>query len=123
MEKAKKQNMLIFIIRWIFRLASIGFAVLFIFFFIGEGAISNLADLGISEILLLVFIPLIFVIGIIVAFSREALGGIIMVLGVIGFNVVDMISSNGFSGVIEFWYLLIPGAVFIILGSITKRKA
>jgi hypothetical protein len=120
MENAKRQNMLAFIIRWLARLVCIGFVVLFIVFFIGEGGLSNPAGLGTTELLLLACIPLLFVIGTVVAFFSEALGGIIIILSVIGFNAVDIAGGSAFTG--SFWYLLIPGVVFVLLARLAGNK-
>ncbi|MFZ7102504.1 MAG: DUF7670 domain-containing protein [Peptococcaceae bacterium] len=101
----------ILLTRWTARLTSIGFTGLFILFLIGEG---NISGLSIIELELFLFVPVIFILGCIIGWTRELWGGSLIFVSVIGFNVIDIIASWGFSGEIEFWFLIIPGVFFLL---------
>ena len=113
------------ILRWIARLSSLVIALVFIIFFIGEFDFSSILALSAIEYVLLSFIPLLYLLGIGVALKYELIGGILMTISVIGYNVSSMIYYH--TGILEmdFIYLLIPGILFITLAifeSMYKKK-
>jgi len=117
---SKTDNKSIKIIRWAARIFCLAFVALFLVFFIGEGGFQELPNLPYKEIILLMLIPVAFSAGAVLELKSELWGGIIIILSVIGFNAIDIASSRGFSGV-EFWYLLIPGIVFVVLACLKKK--
>jgi ABC-type polysaccharide/polyol phosphate export permease len=108
------KNRLVFSIRWFARLTGLAFLGLFLWFFINEG-INDAASITLTQIGLFLFVPVLFTIGLFLAFKRELLGGILIILSVIGANLVDMISSGEFPSQVEFAFLLIPGILFALL--------
>ncbi len=122
MSNDKKDNMLILLIRWLARIISISFIGLLALFFIGEGNINEFMHLSTNEILLMLFVPILFAIGGIISWKRELLGGILILASVIGFNIVDIIASKRFTGEIEFAFIIAPGVLFILAGKYCNNK-
>ena len=118
----KNRGKAVTVVRWVTRVLGLGMVGLFILFFIGEGGFGDVAKLTSSEKVLMIFIPVVFIAGMIVTLFRELWGGIIIILSVVGFNTVNVIASKSLSGGLEFWYLLIPGIIFIVLYCVTKKK-
>ena len=111
----KSNNKLINIVRWTTRVLSILTALLFIVFFIGEG-IPNPASLSFSEWLLMLFVPVMLIAGMVVAWMREMLGGILVVASILLFNLTAMITEGMFNFELEFGFFLIIGFGFIFCG-------
>jgi len=122
MSNDKKDHMLILLIRWLARIISISFIGLLALFFIGEGNINEFMHLSTNEILLMLFVPILFTIGGIISWKRELLGGILILASVIGFNIVDIIASKRFTGEIEFAFIIVPGVLFILAGKYCNNK-
>lgn len=107
-------------LRWLARITGIVFAVLLLLFLFGEGSFPELLRLDATEKLLLLFIPLLFIIGVIVAWKRELPGGILILISVLGFNIIDFFIWKQFAG-IEFGFLLIPGVLFLLVAWLAKK--
>ncbi len=122
MTNAKRYDKILLIIRWAARIISLFFVGLFLLFFIGEANVKELLNLSITEILLMIFIPLLFIVAAIISWERELLGGLLIIASVVGFNSVDILAETGFTWEIEFGFLLIPGFLFILLSYLKKRK-
>lgn len=108
--------------RWAARIISIILVGIFILFFIGEGNIDEFAKLTGIEILLMIFVPIVFTAGVVIAWRKEMLGGIVILASVLGYNLVDRINSSGFKWEIEFAFLLVPGILFILTSRMAKRQ-
>lgn len=109
-------------VRWVARLLGLGFIVLFLIFFIGEGGPGELLFLSNADKLRLTFVPLVFAVGLFVAWKRELLGGAIMLLSVLGFNLVRVIFKDDLFGQVEFAFLLIPGILLVLLPFFSRRS-
>lgn len=96
----------ILIIRWVTRIISLVFAGIFLLFIIGEGNIKEFVTLSTSEIFLVIFVPLLYILGVAVSWKKELIGGIIILVSVIGFNIVEIVAGKHFSLELEFTYLL-----------------
>jgi hypothetical protein len=115
------KNRIISVIRWTVRIVCLLIIGLFLLFFVGEGSIGELSSLSFTEISLMIFIPLLFTLGVIVSFKKELIGGVLIILSVIGFNAVDRIASGQLSGEFEFASLVIPGILFIVLWYLSNK--
>jgi len=122
MKNAKRYDKILLIIRWVARIISLFFVGLFLLFFIGEANLKEFLNLSITEILLMIFIPLLFILAAIISWERELLGGILIIASVVGFNSIDILAETGFTWELEFGFLLIPGVLFILLSYLKKRK-
>lgn len=108
-------------IRWITRVISLLVALLFVVFFIGEGLFNNISELTIPEILGVVCI-IFFILGSIIAWKKEIIGGIVIIISIILFNVITMIEESSINIEIDFEMFIIFGILFIICGMIDKLQ-
>jgi len=122
-EKKKMNNAekMISVLRWTTRILSMLIALLFLVFFIGEADFTEPISLSVGEVFMILSIPVLLIAGIIVAWKREVLGGIIIILSVLCFNMAAMISEKYFTFELEFGLFLILGLMFIICG-VSKRR-
>lgn len=121
MTKQKERCQLIaLIVRWVARLSSLVIALVFIIFFIGEFHWPTLISLAPIEYVLLAFIPVIFISGTLVALKSELLGGLIMILSVIGYNIVSMIAFHTSVLELDFIFLIVPGILYVAYVGLTK---
>lgn len=116
------KNKIIKIINFIAKTASIFMIIIFLTFFIGEGLLGNLSLLTTEEIMLLILIPGILFIGTFIAWKKEFIGGLIMCLSIIIFNVIEMIFSKDHTLSTNFWLFFIIGLLFIIIGILKQKK-
>jgi len=110
------------IIRWIARIWG-GTSLLFLIFMVGAhliGAISGTSDgtgfSSTSEMISFLFFPISIMIGLGLAWKWDGLGGLITILGIVGFHIIrpDLILDPMIDG------LAAPGIFFIIYWLITK---
>ena len=89
MEKMKSKNLIAAIIRWVARIGGVGYLAIFLLFLIGEGLTSsgNTQPMGFRELVGFVFVFVYFA-GLISAWKWEGLGGLIALIGAIGWSVV-----------------------------------
>ncbi len=109
-------------LRFSARITSIAILLVFLIFFVGEGIVSNLETLKIEDILLLSLIPGLLLVGTIIAWKRELLGGIIICISILTFNFIDYFlhSDTAFSP--NFLIIILVGILFIIVGINKKIK-
>jgi hypothetical protein len=106
------------ILRWLARAFSIlSVAILFVFAF-GEGL--HLWRFTPGELLLFVFFPLGFCVGMVVAWWREALGGGITVASLAAFYLLNRCLSGSFPRGFAFAALALPGLLFLVCGLWTR---
>ena len=91
--------------------------ILLVFAF-GEGL--NLSHFTARELLLFVFFPLGFCVGMVAGWWREGLGGSITVGSLAAFYLVDRLLSSGFPRGFAFVALAAPGFLFLICGLRTR---
>ncbi len=101
-------------IKWVARILSICCIGILLLFFIGEGNMSEFAKISIGEWILFLFFPIGLMIGLIVSWWKEGIGGSIVVGSVILFNIVDNILSGRLKLEFEFLVFAIPGILFIL---------
>jgi hypothetical protein len=120
--RERVKRILIFKLRWVSRLGSLAFILLFFLMFSGEGGLMQLNQLVSAEILLLICIPLLFSAGLIISFFREFLGGLVMVLSIVVFNGISLMWMGFSQWNPDFLYLLVPGIIFMALGCRQMRR-
>jgi hypothetical protein len=110
-------------IRWIARIWGIFIIILFLIFGIGEGVVESFVTPVWQELVLLFFIPLTLVVGIVIAWFKEVVGGIIIISSVLLFNITDvlLLSGNKFLD-LDFGWLAILGLLFLLCPKTKKRK-
>lgn len=109
------------VIRWLARALSIlSVAILFVFAF-GEGL--TLSHFTPRELLLFVFFPLGFCVGMVVAWWREGLGGGITVASLVAFYLLDRFLSGSFPRGFAFAVLTVPGFLFLLCGLWTRSTS
>ena len=109
-------------IRWLARawsLLSIGFVLLIV---VGETLGDPVLPRGI-EWLLLFFFPFGGLVGLILAWRREALGGAIALGSLFAFYVVEYAASGNLAGGPWFGLIAFPGLLFLLAGRGNYRSA
>ena len=119
--KQERTQLVVLIFRWIARISSLVIAFVFAVFFIGEFDYSTFFSLEILEYVLLAFIPVCYMIGAAIALKHELIGGILMVIAIIGYNIVHLFYQNHSGWDLEFVYLTVPGFIYIIEALISIR--
>ena len=109
----------VLILRWLARIWSVACLAVVILFVVGEG----LDPLGLTlrEFGLFLCFPLAVCGGMIAAWWREFVGGIVTVAGFVGFYVVHLIASGGFPRGPWFALLAAPGFLFLALGLLERQ--
>ena len=110
------------ICRWVTRIVSIIIVGIFLLFFIGEGFIPNIPKLTTTEFLLIICIPVLFTTGVVIAWKKEIVGGIIIISSILLFNIIDIIKSPKPKIEIEFGILLLVGIMYIVCGIDNLKK-
>lgn len=108
-----KQDVMITLLLWVARIGSIFSIALVLLFF--AGGHFNPAQVAWKEWIGLVFFPVGVVLGLVIAWKREALGGFISVLSVSAFYLVyGLILSGNIAQGSAFCMFAAPGAFFLI---------
>jgi len=110
----------ILIIRWIARILGIFILGIFLLFLIGDGGMNPLR-LSVTELLMTICL-LIFMVGILVAWKQEGVGGAMMIGGMILFYLINFIGSAKFPGGWVFPLMFVPGILYLICWFAVKRK-
>jgi hypothetical protein len=109
------------IFRWLARALSILSMAILLVFACGEGlAWSHFTP---RELLLFVFFPLGFCVGMVVGWWREGLGGGITVASLVAFYLLDRFLSGSFPRGFAFAVLAVPGILFLLCGLWTRSTA
>lgn len=116
------ESKLIKVIRWINRILSTSLVAIFVVFLIGEGIGGESAGLTKYEGYMIFFVPVMLSVGIILAWFKEMIGGIIMIGSVIGFNIVGMLSEGNYALELDFGVAMLFGVVFVFLAIFSHRK-
>lgn len=110
------------IIKWIARIFSGLIVFTILFFFIGEFNLEDISLLHFRDVVALFFIPLAYGASSAVAWKKELIGGALMLMSVILFNVSSWV-FDGFTGLyFDFGLALIPAVLFIISHFLKKRS-
>lgn len=103
----------LFYLRWIARILSLATISILFFFFIGEG--FDVSKIGLNEWLGLMFFPLGLVIGLMISWRNEGLGGAISVISLFAFYFIYGLILNG--RIWQGWTFImfaIPGFLFLV---------
>ena len=100
------------VLRWIARILSILCVGTIVLFAVGEG--FNPAKLKVNEWLGFIFFPFGFVIGMIMGWWKENVGGWMIICCFILFYVVNYCSSGGFPHGWAFFVFSLPGIMFLL---------
>ena len=103
----------LFYLRWIARILSLATISILFFFFIGEG--FDFSKIGLNEWLGLTFFPLGLVIGLMISWRNEGLGGAISVISLFAFYFIYGLILNG--RIWQGWTFImfaIPGFLFLV---------
>ena len=110
-------------IKWIARIWSI-LSLVFLLLFFGASIISSggTATFAFKDVLQFVFFPIGLTIGLIIAWKREGLGGIIAIVSIIGFH-LQMLVTHGKPDFVLFIELLAaPGILFILYWILSRKR-
>lgn len=122
MKRHDSHGILSSVLLWAARVSALLFLIIFVVFFWGEFDSNIFSNLTAADMILLLFIPILFFAGFLITWWKPLPGGIVIILSVVGFNLASAIISGYASLDIEFWILLIPGILFIICSILDKRK-
>ncbi len=115
------ENSFLFYLRWAARLASVVCLAIILLFFLGEG--FGAAQIGAREWLGFLFFPLGVFVGLVLAWKKEGLGGMINIFAVLGFYLIYgwLLSGSFWQG----WALipfLIPGILFVLYKKLSTAR-
>lgn len=110
----QKSKRSVVIVRWLARLGSLASLGLLLLFFFGEGA--DLAALLPTETWGLIFFPLGIMVGMLLGWRWEILGGSVTVLSLLAFYKVMYAASGRFPEGIWFLLFALPGLLFLYCG-------
>ena len=114
-EKVIKNKTLRNVFKWIARIVGSLIGLFFLLFMIGEGFSYSAVYPTAYESVLFLFIPIGLVAGIVVAWWKEGLGGLIIIGSVFLFNIAELsLFPDEIYYSFEFWWLLILGALYLI---------
>jgi hypothetical protein len=108
------------ILRWTARILSILSIGVVLLFMIGEG--FNLSGFKTKTFFMALFFPIGFYLGMMVAWKREGLGGMITVASLAAFYIVHMITSTRFPKGPTLVILALPGFLFLVYGVWIRLK-
>jgi hypothetical protein len=106
-------------LRWAGRLASLAVIAILVLFMIGEG--YNPLALKPRDLLLAVFFPLGFLLGLILGWRREFLGGVMVLAGLVGFYLVHLALNGGFPKGWAFVFLSAPGILLLLSAAMHRH--
>ncbi len=103
------------VLKWIARVSGILVGLFFLVFAIGEGFYYGITTPAADEAVLMMFIPVGMIAGIVVAWWKEGLGGLIIIGSVVLFNIAQLALFPGQSSYYyAFWWLMILGALNLV---------
>ena len=102
------------VLRWTARILSILSISIVLLFMIGEGI--HLSSFNLQSLLMFLFFPIGLYLGMLVAWKREGLGGIITIASLAGFYLVHRLTSPYFPKGPAYLILALPGFLFLLCG-------
>ena len=118
------KNLTLTILRWIARIWSyivVAFIVLFVgahFFESGSG----IGSMALEDAIAFAFFPIGLTVGLIIAWWKEGLGGLIATGSIIGFHLTMLIVGGKPDFVLLIELLAVPGPLFIIYWLLSRKK-
>ena len=123
MNNVEKRNKVAITIKWIARIWSI-LSLAFLLLFFGAHIFSSIGDatFAFKDVLQFVFFPIGLTIGLIIAWEREGLGGIIAIAGIIGFHLQMLVTGGNPDFGLFFELLAAPGILFILYWILSRKR-
>lgn len=115
--------MSITILRWIARIGSVLAIAMLLLFLFGDGDFSEIASITILEWIAILFFPFGVVVGMVVAWWHERLGGIITVISLVMFYLLNLLLTNSFPGGSWFLIFAAPGMVFLLCSFLERLNS
>ncbi|MDP8202816.1 MAG: hypothetical protein P9M11_11850 [Candidatus Tenebribacter burtonii] len=116
------KNLTLIILRWTARIWSY-IVVTFIVLFVGASLFeSGVGSMSSGEAIAFAFFPIGLTIGLIIAWWKEGLGGIIATGSIIAFHLIMLIVNSKPDFVLFIELLAIPGPLFIIYWLLSRKK-
>ncbi len=117
-----QKNMTVIIIRWIARIWSY-LVVTFIVLFVGAHLFgSGIGTMKTSDAIAFAFFPIGLTLGLIVAWWKEGLGGVIATGSIIAFHLTMLFAHGEPDFVLLIELLAVPGPLFIICWLLSRKK-
>ncbi len=114
MNQLHKSKQLIAILRWLARLGSLVSVALLLLFLVGEEL--HPSQLALAEVVGLLFFPIGVMVGMLLGWRWETLGGAVTVLSLLAFYKVMYAASGRFPEGIWFALFALPGLLFLYCG-------
>ena len=123
MNGVEKRNKVAIIIKWIARIWSI-LSLAFLLLFFGAHIFSSggTDTFAFKDLFQFVFFPIGLTIGLIIAWKREGLGGIIAIASIIGFHLQMLVKHWKPDFGIFFELLAAPGILFILYWILSRKR-
>jgi uncharacterized membrane protein len=120
MSARNNSGVALFLIRWSARLLSIASTVLLLMFLSG-GEKFEVAKVTASQWLGLIFFPLGVIVGFVIAWWKEGLGGAITIASLLAFYLIYVLLLNGsLSRGVWFLVFAVPGLLFLLSFAISR---
>lgn len=121
MNRHENPNRFTSLMRWLARLGSLVSVVLLLLFLIGEP--PSPGQLTFAEWMGLFFFPFGVMVGMLLGWRRETLGGAVTLLSLLGFYMVMYSERGQFPGGLWFALFALPGLIFLACGLRSKRQS
>ncbi|MGD6731106.1 MAG: hypothetical protein ACPKMZ_08540 [Pleomorphochaeta sp.] len=118
----KNQSNVINIIIIISKCFALSIVALFLIMGIGEYNSDDWVSFDSKDLILLLFVPIIFGIGAFLSLKKEVSGSITMISSVIFFNIFASIFENKVDG-FDFTLFLLPGLIILFINTLTDRNS
>ncbi len=119
MNEADVEYAALFTLRWTARVLALATLLLLALFYIGEGV--NVSDIAPREYVGLIFFPIGLVVGYLIAWKNELLGGVVAVGSILAFYLIYGALLNG--SIMQgsaFLVFGIPGLLFLVYGLLSR---
>ena len=120
------KNLALTIVRWIARIWSyivVAFIMLFVLGYLFEsGSGAGTGSMSFGETIAFAFFPIGLTLGLIIAWWKEGLGGIIATGSIIGFHLTMLVIGGKPDFVLFIELLAVPGPLFIICWLLSKKE-
>lgn len=110
------------IIRWTARILSLLIIVILLMFLFGEGDFSEIGKITLEEWVGVLFFPLGVVVGMIIGWWREGLGGAIAVGSLLVFYLFHLIGWRDLPSGPFFILFTLPGFLFLLCWFLSRRR-
>jgi hypothetical protein len=116
------KNLTLTILRWITRFWSY-IVVAFILLFVGAHIFGDgIGKMSLSDAIAFTFFPVGLTIGLIIAWWKESIGGIVATISIIAFHLTMLFNHGNLDFVFLIEMLAVPGPLFIICWLLSRNK-